>query len=89
MSETPLFTPSLTLTGQSGNVKVVRKLYGPVSQERAAKEQLDVQRRALMLDPTKFERPREPVYVPVDRDEDEYAESRPEWKAKQTGGRRR
>ena len=51
--------PSLIVTGTSGNVKVVRKLYGLVTKERAEFEHQDVFRRAGMLNPATFEKPRE------------------------------
>lgn len=80
--------PTLILTGISGATKIVTKLYGPVSPERAAQEKLNVQRRADQLNPAKIEKPRERDYVPVDRNEDEFAEWRPEWRAGQTTTRR-
>jgi len=51
--------PSLVLTGTSGNVKIVRKLYGPVTPGRVAVETADVQRQAEALNPAKFMKPQE------------------------------
>lgn len=75
--------PTLIVTGISGATKIVTKLYGPVSPERAAAEKAMVQHRADQLNPAKIEKPRERDYVPVDRSEDEYADWRPQ------SGRRR
>ena len=57
---------TMTVTGTSGNVRVVTRLYGDVTPERAEQERQIAARRALGLDPTKFEKPRERVYFVED-----------------------
>jgi hypothetical protein len=44
-------TPTATLTATRGTQTVVRKLYGPVTPERLAAEQKDVEYRAEQLNP--------------------------------------
>ena len=51
---------------------------------RAEQEKREVQYRADQLNPQKIEKPREREYVPVDRNEDEYAD----WRPAQMGRRR-
>ena len=79
-----MFEPTLVVTGNSGTTMVVRKCYGEMTPERADREKREVQYRADQLNPAKIEKPRERDFVPVDRNEDEYAE----WRPAQMGRRR-
>jgi hypothetical protein len=58
--------PTLIVTGISGATKIVTKLYGPVSPERAAQAKREAQHRAEQLNPEKIQKPRERVYFPED-----------------------
>ncbi len=68
-------TPTMSLTAEHGNVKVVTKLYGAVTPERLLKEQKATDHRADQLDPPKRkERPERPlrnVRVPEENDDDD------------------
>lgn len=63
------FTPTLVVTGISGSTTVVRKCYGAMTPERAAREKTEVQYRADQLNPAKIEKPRERDYVLIDDEE--------------------
>jgi hypothetical protein len=60
--------PTLIVTGISGATKIVTKLYGPVSPERAARAKAEAQHRAEQLNPDKIQKLRERVFY-VEEDE--------------------